>query len=287
MKVKKAVIPAAGLGTRFLPATKAQSKEMLSLVDRPLIQYAVEEAVASGIEKIVIVIRPGREGIQQHFAPARELELMLEQKGEQDKLKKVQRVTGLADISYTCQEKQLGLGHAVLMAKDFVGNEPFAVILPDDVIEARVPTISQLIEVYNKYNCSVLAVEQVERERLRGYGVIKPQKIDETVSKVLDMVEKPEPEQAPSNLGIVGRYLLTPDIFAMLERTLAGKGGEIQLTDGLRLLLEQQAIYSCSFSGVRYDTGTPLGFIKASVELAMRHPEIGAEFKSYLRSLKI
>lgn len=285
MEVRKAVITAAGLGTRFLPATKAQPKEMLPLVDRPLIQYAVEEAAASGIEQIVIVTRLSKRGVEDHFKRSFELEYALKQRGELGLLAEVRRISELADICYVRQTRQLGLGHAILMAKDFVGDEPFAILLPDDIIEAEVPAMRQMMEVYHRYKGSVVAVERVAKENLGSYGIIKPKQIDERVYQVLSLVEKPEPEQAPSNLGIVGRYILTPEIFSVLQRTPLGKGGEIQLTDALQLLLQQQAVYACEFEGRRHDAGTPLGFMKASVELALRRPDIGEALRHYLRGL--
>ena len=285
MEVRKAVITAAGLGTRFLPATKTQPKEMLPLVDRPLIQYAVEEAAASGIEQIVIVTRLSKRGIEEHFKRSFELEYALKQRGELGLLAEVRRISELADICYVRQTRQLGLGHAILMVKDFVGDEPFAILLPDDIIEAKVPAMRQMMEVYQRYKGSVVAVERVAKENLGSYGIIKPKQIDERVYQVLGLVEKPEPEQAPSNLGIVGRYILTPEIFSVLQRTPPGKGGEIQLTDALQLLLQQQAVYACGFEGRRHDAGTPLGFMKASVELALRRPDIGEALRHYLRGL--
>lgn len=287
MRIQKAVITAAGLGTRFLPATKAQSKEMLTLVDRPLIQHAVEELVASGIEQITIITRPGQQGIQEHFAASPELEAVLESRNNSELLERVQKVSRLADISYVHQQQQLGLGHAVLMAKNFVGNEPFALILPDDIILSEVPVIRQLIDIAERYNGSVIAVEEVPEDKISSYGIIKPQTIDESVYRVLELVEKPDPKLAPSNLGIVGRYVLVPEIFPILEHTAPSKGSEIQLTDGLHKLLEQQAIYASQFKGVRYDTGTPLGLIKASVAFTLNDPDIGQEFRNYLRDLKL
>lgn len=254
-------------------------------MDRPLIQYAVEEAAASGIEQIVIVTRLSKRGVEDHFKRSFELEYALKQRGELGLLAEVRRISELADICYVRQTRQLGLGHAILMAKDFVGGEPFAILLPDDIIEAEVPAMRQMMEVYHRYKGSVVAVERVAKENLGSYGIIKPKQIDERVYQVLSLVEKPEPEQAPSNLGIVGRYILTPEIFSVLQRTPLGKGGEIQLTDALQLLLEQQAVYACEFEGRRHDAGTPLGFMKASVELALRRPDIGEALRYYLRGL--
>jgi UTP--glucose-1-phosphate uridylyltransferase len=287
MKIRKAVVTAAGWGTRFLPATKAQPKEMLPLVDKPMIQYVIEEAVASGIKHIIIVTALGKRAIEDHFDRSVELELALKKKGDGELLKKVQRISELADICYIRQKEQLGLGHAILVTKDLIGDEPFAIFLPDDIIEAKVPAMKQMIEVYNRYQHSVIAVEPVAKEDTKAYGIIKPKQVEDRVYQVLSLVEKPEPQDAPSDLGIVGRYILTPEIFGVLEKTAPGKGGEIQLTDGLRLLLEKQPIYAYQFEGIRYDTGSPLGFLKASVEFALRRPDIGHNFKEYLRHLKL
>ena len=287
MKIRKAVVTAAGWGTRFLPATKAQPKEMLPLVDKPMIQYVIEEAVASGIKHIIIVTALGKRAIEDHFDRSVELELALKKKGDGELLKKVQRISELADICYIRQKEQLGLGHAILVTKDLIGDEPFAIFLPDDIIEAKVPAMKQMIEVYNRYQHSVIAVEPVAKEDTKAYGIIAPKQVEDRVYQVLSLVEKPEPQDAPSDLGIVGRYILTPEIFGMLEKTAPGKGGEIQLTDGLRLLLEKQPIYAYQFEGIRYDTGTPLGFLKASVEFALRRPDIGHNFKEYLHHLKL
>ena len=287
MKIRKAVVTAAGWGTRFLPATKAQPKEMLPLVDKPMIQYVIEEAVASGIKHIIIVTAFGKRAIEDHFDRSVELELALKKKGDGALLKKVQRISELADICYIRQKEQLGLGHAILITKDLVGDEPFAIFLPDDIIEAKVPAMKQMIEVYNHYKCSVIAVEKVPPEATSSYGIISPKRVEDRVYQVDGLVEKPEPKDAPSDLGIVGRYILTPEIFGMLEKTTPGKGGEIQLTDGLRLLLGKQQIYAYQFEGTRYDTGTPLGFLKASVEFALRRPDIGHNFKEYLHHLKL
>lgn len=286
MKVRKAVITAAGLGTRFLPATKSLPKEMLPLVDKPAIQYVVEEAVASGIEHIIIVTAAGKHAIEDHFDRTVELENALSQKGNDKALREVRRISELATVCYVRQKEQLGLGHAVLVAKDLVGDEPFALFLPDDIIEAEVPAMKQMLQVHERFGCSVIAVETVPAEKTRSYGIISPKQLDDRVYQVLGLVEKPEPEEAPSNLGIVGRYVITPEIFAMLEKARPGKLGEIQLTDGLHLLLEQQEMYACRFEGVRHDTGTPLGLLKASVEFALRSPELGADFSEYLRHLK-
>lgn len=287
MKIRKAVVTAAGWGTRFLPATKAQPKEMLPLVDKPIIQYVIEEAVASGIKQIIIVTALGKRAIEDHFDRSFELEDILKKKGDGELLRKLQNISELADICYIRQKEQLGLGHAILVTNDLIGDEPFAIFLPDDIIEAKVPAMKQMIEVYNHYKCSVIAVEPVAKENTKAYGIIAPKQVEDRVYQVLSLVEKPEPKDAPSDLGIVGRYILTPEIFGMLEKTAPGKGGEIQLTDGLRLLLEKQPIYAYQFEGIRYDTGMPLGFLKASVEFALNRPDIGAKFREYLRQLKL
>ena len=287
MKIRKAVVTAAGWGTRFLPATKAQPKEMLPLVDKPIIQYVIEEAVASGIKQIIIVTALGKRAIEDHFDRSFELEDILKKKGDRELLRKLQNISELADICYIRQKEQLGLGHAILVTRDLIGDEPFAIFLPDDIIEAKVPAMKQMIEIYNRYQHSVIAVEPVAKEDTKAYGIIGPKQLEDRVYQVLSLVEKPEPKDAPSNLAIVGRYILTPEIFGMLEKTAPGKGGEIQLTDGLRLLLEKQPIYAYQFEGIRYDTGMPLGFLKASVEFALNRPDIGAKFREYLRQLKL
>src|SRR3990172_8029960 len=285
MKIRKAIVTAAGWGTRFLPATKAQPKEMLPLVDKPIIQYVVEEAVASGIEQIIIVTAGGKRAIEDHFDRSFELEAALEKKGDKALLDKVRRISELAEICYLRQKEQLGLGHAVLIPKDLIGDEPFAVILPDDIIESQTPCLKQMIEVFDRYRCSVLATERVAPSEIEKYGVVEPRFVEERVYQVLDVVEKPAPERAPSNLGIVGRYVLTPQIFEVLENTPPGKGGEIQLTDGIQRLLQRQAVYAYELQGDRYDAGTPLGFLKASVEMALRRPDTGEAFRAYLVSL--
>ncbi|MCL5266292.1 MAG: UTP--glucose-1-phosphate uridylyltransferase GalU [Chloroflexi bacterium] len=282
MPIKKAVFPAAGLGTRFLPATKAQPKEMLPVVDKPIIQYAVEEAVASGIQEVIIVTGRGKRAIEDHFDISFELEHFLHKKGDDEMLREVREISELATVYYIRQKEPLGLGHAVLTAKPLVGDEPFAVILSDDIIDGEVPCLRQLVDVYERYKCSVLAVEHVPREQTKSYGIIEPRPLDTLLHQVLGVVEKPKPEDAPSDLGIVGRYILTPEIFELLEETPAGKGGEIQLTDAIQRLLLKQAVYAYEFEGKRYDTGSPLGFLKATVEFALKRPDLGAEFKDYL-----
>jgi len=285
MKVRKAIITAAGWGTRFLPITKSQPKEMLPLVDKPVIQYAVEEAVNSGIEQIIIITAPGKGATEDYFARSFELEHVLEQKGETGRLREIRKLPRLANIGYIRQQEQLGLGHAVLMAKDVIAGEPFAVMLPDDIIDSEIPALKQMIAVYEQYRTGVVAVERIRREDTEKYGVIKPEKVSERIYQVLGLVEKPEPAEAPSSLGVVGRYILVPEVFDALEATPRGKDQEIQLTDALQLLLRQQPIYACEFDGVRYDTGTPVGWLKANTALALKHPEIGPELREYLSQL--
>ncbi|ACK42900.1 MULTISPECIES: UTP--glucose-1-phosphate uridylyltransferase GalU [Dictyoglomus] len=285
--IKKAIFPAAGLGTRFLPATKAQPKEMLPVVDKPIIQYAVEEAVNSGIDEIIIVTGRNKRAIEDHFDISFELEYFLQKKGELDLLKQVREISELATVYYIRQKEPLGLGHAVLVTKELVKNEPFAVILSDDLIVSDVPCIKQMIEIYERYKCSVIAVEKVPREEVKNYGVIAGKEIDDGIYQVTDLVEKPLIEEAPSDLAIVGRYILTPGIFYMLEKVKPGRGGEIQLTDGLKLLLEKEAIYAYEFKGKRYDTGSKLGFLIASVELALKREGLGEQFREYLKSLRL
>jgi UTP--glucose-1-phosphate uridylyltransferase len=285
-EITKAVFPAAGLGTRFLPATKAMPKEMLPLVDKPLIQYVVEEAVSSGIEEVVLVTGRGKRAIEDHFDVAFELEEELKAKGKHKILNEVQRIADLVTFCYIRQKKALGLGHAVLTAKRVVGNDPFAVLLGDDIIDAATPVLRQMMDVYRRYPGTILAIQKVPRSQTRNYGIIDARKIENDVYLVKDMVEKPAPEDAPSNLAIIGRYILTPEIFTALEHTKAGKGGEIQLTDGLRLLMEKQPIYAFEFEGTRYDAGDKLGFLKATVEFGLKNTEFGSEFRSYLQKMR-
>ncbi len=292
MRVRKAVFPAAGWGTRFLPATKAQPKEMLPLVDKPVIQYAVEEAVAAGIEQVIIVTSSQKRAIEDHFDLNYELEHLLEEKGEIEKLRQVRHISDLAQVAYVRQKEQLGLGHAVLMAKDLIGHEPFAVILPDDVCVADRPVIGQLIHAYHQIHGSVVAVMEVPLEETKRYGVIAGEAVDDTINqdrlrRVTRLVEKPEPGDAPSNLAIIGRYVLTPKIFDKLEQTARGAGGEIQLTDAIEDLMEEQAVYGYVFEGTRYDAGTTMGWMKASVELALLRPDLGGEFRTYLAGLEL
>ena len=286
-KIRKAVITAAGLGTRFLPATKAIPKEMLPIVDKPLVQYAVEEAVASGISEIVIVIanRDGRGAIQDHFAPSNELEKTLANTGKHPLLEAVRNISRMANIKYAIQEQQLGLGHAILMSKRLINNEAFAVILPDDVIVAKKPALKQLMDVYYAYKAPVVAVQRVPSEKISAYGVIKPEQVGNRTYRVLAMVEKPMPDKAPSNFGIVGRYLLTPAIFEELEKGQKGALGEIQLTDGMNSVLRRDRFYAYEIEGTRYDTGTPLGLLKASISLGLGRKDIGKELKAHLQAL--
>ncbi len=292
MRVRKAVLPAAGWGTRFLPATKAQPKEMLPLVDKPIIQYAVEEAVAAGIEQVIIVTSSQKRAIEDHFDLSYELERLLEDKGEIEKLRQVRHIGDLAQIAYVRQKEQLGLGHAVLMAKDLVGHEPFAVILPDDVVVADRPCIGQLIHAHQQTHGSIVAVQRVPDEETSRYGVVAAERVNGTtpsdrLHKVNRLVEKPAPGSAPSNLAIMGRYVLTPKIFEKLEQTRRGAGGEIQLTDAIEALMAEQSVHAYEFEGVRYDTGTTMGWLKATVELALARPDLSAEFREHLRSLSL
>ncbi len=288
-RVRKAVFPAAGLGTRFLPATKAQPKEMLPLVDKPIIQYVIEEAVAAGITTIIIVTGRGKNAIEDHFDVSYELEKLLEERGKTDLLEQVRAISNLINVSYVRQGETLGLGHAVLMARDLVGDEPFAVMLGDDIIDSPVPCMKQMIDVFHEHGGPVVAVHRVPAHEISAYGVIdgQPCDADERVYRVRDMVEKPAPGQAPSDLAIIGRYVLTPDVFRAIEETPRDKGGEIQLTNGLRALGRQRDLFGYRFEGVRHDAGNKLGFLKATVEFALKREDLGGPFREYLRSLKI
>ena len=288
-RIRKAVFPAAGLGTRFLPATKAQPKEMLPLVDKPIIQYVVEEAVAAGLTDIIIVTGRGKNAIEDHFDIAHELERQLEQRGKHELLAQVRSISNLINVCYVRQGEQLGLGHAVLMAKDLVGDEPFAVMLGDDVIDAEVPCMKQMIDVFEKDASPIIALERVPRERISSYGVIDGKAVgdDDRVYEIRDLVEKPPAEKAPSDLAIIGRYVLTPDVFQLIEETAPDKGGEIQLTNALRALKDRRKLYGLRFSGKRHDAGDKLGFLKATVEFALKRPDLGDAFRSYLRSLDL
>src|SRR5436305_2192513 len=288
--VRKAVFPAAGLGTRFLPATKAQPKEMLPLVDKPIIQYGVEEAVASGIDNILLVTGRGKNAIEDHFDVSVELESFLEARGKRQQLEEVRKISNLINFAYVRQGEPLGLGHAVLVTRELVGDEPFAVILGDDVIDADPPAIKQLIDVFERLGGPVLAVERVPREDISSYGVIAIEpnaSLGEGIYQVRDLVEKPPKEEAPSDLAIIGRYVLTPDLFPILAATKSDRTGEIQLTNGLRELLKTRPIYACEVKGVRHDTGNKLGFLKAVVYFALRRPDLADKFGDYLSSLNL
>jgi len=287
MRIRKAILPAAGLGTRFLPATKAQPKEMLPIVDKPTIQYVVEEAAASGIEHIIIVTGRGKNAIEDHFDRSLELEMALERKGKHDELKEIQRISELTSFCYVRQKEPLGLGHAILVAKVLVGNEPFAVLLGDDVIDADPPCLRQMMSAFDQYRSPIIAVQQVPREETSSYGIIDPKPIKDSVFQILDLIEKPSPEIAPSDLAIIGRYILTPEIFEALEQTEPDEGGEIQLTNGLRMLLRTQPLYGLAFSGLRYDAGSKLGFLKATVQFALKRPDLAPGFRAYLKTLDL
>jgi UTP--glucose-1-phosphate uridylyltransferase len=285
MKVRKAVITAAGWGTRFLPVTRSQPKEMLPLVDKPLIQYSVEEAINSGIEQIIMVTSMNKRAIEDYFDRPAELENYLEKKGEIELLRQMYEISSMVNITYVRQKEQLGLGHALLTAKDSVGNEPFALMLPDDIIESKKPVLKTMLELYEKYGGGVIAVEQIDETDTKKYGVIKPKQLEPKVYEVLGLVEKPSLEEAPSRLGIVGRYVLPSRIFDILEHTIPGKGGEIQLTDALSTLLEFERLYACELSGIRYDAGTPLGWLKANIAFSLKHNGFGRELKDYMKHM--
>jgi UTP--glucose-1-phosphate uridylyltransferase len=292
MKIRKAVLPVAGLGTRFLPATKSQPKEMLPIVDKPLVQYAVEEVATSGIPLVIFVTGRGKNAIEDHFDVSFELEHELAGRGKEELRKQVRSIARLMQIVYVRQKMPKGLGHAILTARDLVGPEPFAVSLSDDVIDARVPCLKQMAEVHARYGASVVAIQRVPRETISSYGVIRAKPVaDEEwkgrLFRIEDMVEKPKPEKAPSNLAIIGRYILTPAIFTELSATKAGAGGEIQLTDAIRRLLKREPVYGFVFEGKRYDAGSKLGFLQATVEFALKRGDLGPEFRRYLKSLKI
>jgi UTP--glucose-1-phosphate uridylyltransferase len=287
-KIRKAVFPAAGLGTRFLPATKASPKEMLPLVDKPLIQYSVEEAVASGIESILIVTGRDKSAIENHFDISYELENLLQEKNKTEFFEMVRAISEICRISYTRQKQALGLGHAIYQAKDFSENEPFAVLLADDVVDAEKPALKQMIEVFEEYNAPVIATMQVEGEAISRFGVIDAEEVSPNVFKIKDMVEKPKFEDAPSDLAIIGRYILTPDVFDAIERTEKGAGGEIQITDAMRLMLKEgKEFYAVKLDGTRHDAGDKLGFLIATVEFALKREDLGNDFREYLKSLKL
>lgn len=286
-KIRKAVFPAAGLGTRFLPATKASPKEMLPLVDKPLIQYVVEEAVASGIESVIIVTGRGKTAIEDHFDISFELQSLLRERGKKTVLSELQAIPELARISYVRQREALGLGHAIYQARDFVAEEPFAVMLSDDIVDAQKPALQQMIEVYEKYDAPVLGTMRVEGEAISRFGVIDAEEVEDGVYKIKDMVEKPPYQEAPSDLAIIGRYILTPDIFGAIESTEPGSGGEIQITDAMRALLKERPFYAVRLNGARHDAGDKLGFLIATVEFALKRPDLAPEFREYLKSLKL
>jgi UTP--glucose-1-phosphate uridylyltransferase len=291
MRVRKAVFPAAGLGTRFLPATKAQPKEMLPLVDKPIIQYGVEEALASGCDQIIIITGRGKQAIEDHFDVSYELERMLEDRKKTDLLAIVRRISDLIHVAYVRQKEALGLGHAVLTARELVGDEPFAVLLADDVIDADPPCLKQMISVFEETQSSVLATQIVEGQAISAYGVLDVRPADGRFGgrlyEIVNMVEKPRPEEAPSNLAIIGRYILTPRVFDTLSQIQAGAGGELQLTDGMKLLLKQEKMYAYVYQGRRHDTGDKLGFLEATVEFALKREDLGEAFRQYLKSLKL
>ena len=287
MAVRKAVIPAAGLGTRFLPATKAQPKEMLPLVDKPAIQYVIEEAVRAGIEDILIVTGRGKRSLEDHFDRSLELEKVLEDKGEKATLESIRAISEMADIHYVRQKEPLGLGHAILAASKHVGTEPFAVMLGDVVVSEKDSLLSDLLNVYERYGRSVLAVQEVTREDIRFYGAVLPEPVEEGIVRIRDFVEKPAPDQAPSNLASLGRYVLTPEIFEDLRRTEPGRGGEIQLTDAIRSLAQRQAVYASVFEGKLYDVGRKIDYLRATVELAFEREDLGKEFRDFLSDFAI
>jgi UTP--glucose-1-phosphate uridylyltransferase len=292
LRVRKAVFPAAGWGTRFLPATKAQPKEMLPLVDKPIIQYGVEEAVAAGIEQIIIVTSTHKGAIEDHFDLNAELEQVLEDKGEIEKLRQVRAISNLAQLAYVRQKEQLGLGHAILMAKDLIGHEPFAVLLPDDVVIADRPSIGQLIHAYERTHSSIVAVMRVPDEEVSRYGVVDSEPDESNLDggrlrRMTSIIEKPATADAPSNLAVIGRYVLTSKIFDKLEQTQRGAGGEIQLTDAIEALMKEQSVYTYEFEGTRYDAGTTMGWLQATVELALQRPDLAGGVREHLRSLDL
>ena len=285
MKVKKAVIPAAGLGTRFLPATKAQPKEMLPVVDKPAIQYVVEEAVRTGIEDILIVTGRGKRTLEDHFDRSVELEQTLEASGKHDLLEEVQQISEMAAIHYIRQKEALGLGHAIATAEHHVGGEPFAVLLGDDIVATDDPLLERMVEVYERYGRTVIAVQEVPREDIHLYGAIKPEWVEDDLARVIDIVEKPKAEDAPSNLAAIGRYVFTPEIFDALRETKPGVGGEVQITDAIAMLAREQTVYAFRFEGERYDIGKKLDYIRATVEIAVDREDIGPEVREFLADL--
>ncbi len=289
MRVRKAVFPAAGLGTRFLPATKAQPKEMLPIVDKPIIQYGVEEALAAGCDQIIIVTGRGKSAIEDHFDVSYELEKMLEERKKTELLTIVRQISDMIHVAYVRQKEAMGLGHAVLMARELVGNEPFAVLLADDVIDANPPCLKQMMDQFEHTQSSIIATQQVEGPAISAYGVLDAAPVagNDRLYEVHNMVEKPKLEEAPSNLAIIGRYILTPRIFEVLDRTPLGTGGELQLTDAMRLLLKEEKIFGYRYEGKRHDAGDKLGFLKATVEFALKRQELGPQFREYLKSLTL
>jgi UTP--glucose-1-phosphate uridylyltransferase len=285
MKIRKAVIPAAGWGTRFLPTTKTLPKEMLPLVDKPIIQYVVEEAVSCGVEMVIIVTSLGKRAMEDYFNRSADLERFLAQKGQTQLLEKIRQLSSMVDIRYVRQKEQLGLGHAVSVARQVVGNEPFIVMLPDDLFEHQDAVLKRMLEIFEQYRGSVVAVKRVDRSQVARYGIIEPRKIAERLYQVMSMVEKPTVDQAPSDLAIIGRYVLTPEIFEALENTPPGAVGEIQITDGIGRLLQTQPVYAYEVEGEHYDAGTPLGWIQATIALALKHPEMGPAIRDYIRNL--
>jgi UTP--glucose-1-phosphate uridylyltransferase len=284
MKIRKAVVTAAGWGTRFLPVTKCQPKEMLPLVNKPIIQYCIEEAIACGVELVVIVTAQGKTAIENYFDRSLELERVLEQKGETRQLAEIRRLSSMVDIAYVRQKEPLGLGHAVLCARKIIGDEPFIVLLPDDIFEQQELVLKNMMAIHEQYQSSVIAVKRVTENEISRYGVIHPRKRSDHVYQVMDMVEKPHPSEAPSSLAIMGRYILMPEIFDSLLGVLPGKNGEIQLTDGLKQLAKRQSVYAYEFEGERYDTGTPLGWLQTTLALALKNPDIGPKLTHYLLS---
>jgi len=286
MKITKAIFPAAGFGTRFLPATKAIPKEMLPLVDKPLIQYSVEEAKKSGFEEIIIVTGMGKTAIEDHFDTSVELEMLLKERKKKEVLTMIRKISNMVHFAYTRQQEPLGLGHAIYITKNLVGREPFAVFLSDDIIDSKVPVMKQLLKVYKKHKASVLAVQKVPKKKAHLYGIIKGQKIAPGIYRVADLVEKPK-SSPPSNLAVIGRYILTPGIFNALDETPRGRGGELQLTDGLRKLLEKEEIYACEFEGTRFDAGDKMGFLEANISYALKRKDMAGELKHFLKGLKL
>ncbi len=286
-KIRKAIIPAAGLGTRFLPATKAQPKEMLPIVDKPTLQYIIEEAVESGIEEILIITGKNKKSIEDHFDKSVELELELENKGKEDLLELVRSISTMVNIYYIRQKEPKGLGDAIYCARSFIGDEPFAVMLGDDIVDSKTPCLKQLMHAYEEYRTTILGVQHVENENVNKYGIINAKHIEEYVYKVKDLVEKPSIDKAPSNIAILGRYIINPEIFEILENLPCGKGGEVQLTDALKILSKKQAMYAYNFEGKRYDVGDKLGFLEATVDFALKKDDLREDFIEYLRNLQL